>query len=214
MRILGPFVALALVAGAASAQQFPQGAAAREAQLLKRMGPQARAFIQREARREVAAGEANQATATAAAGAYGPTLGASSDADAEALAFLVLMEASRDSESDLKSIMEETKAANAAKAKQRTALQASGSSKAGIQDDSRVSIQNTSRPLTRPVPPRAVDSIQDDSRNRLDSTSELGEMASLRLQMAMDRRSKMMEALSNLMKKQSDTSSSIVSNLK
>ena len=47
-----------------------------------------------------------------------------------------------------------------------------------------------------------------------DSLSEASEIMSLRLQMYMDRRSKAIEALSNLMKKQSDTSSTIISNLK
>lgn len=44
--------------------------------------------------------------------------------------------------------------------------------------------------------------------------SEMGEMESLRLQMAMDRMSKMMSTLSNLLKKISDTQNSIVQNLK
>jgi len=48
----------------------------------------------------------------------------------------------------------------------------------------------------------------------LDSTSELGETESLRLQMAMDRLSKLMTTLSNLLKKLSDTGDSIVRNLK
>jgi hypothetical protein len=39
-------------------------------------------------------------------------------------------------------------------------------------------------------------------------------MESLRLQMAMDRYSKMMSTLSNLMKKMSETSESITANLK
>jgi len=47
----------------------------------------------------------------------------------------------------------------------------------------------------------------------LDSASEL-EMQSLRLQMAMDRLSKMMSTLSNLLKKISDTSSQLVQNSK
>ncbi len=49
---------------------------------------------------------------------------------------------------------------------------------------------------------------------RLDSMSEMGEMESLRLQMAMDRLSKFMSTLSNLLKKSSDTASGIVQNLK
>ena len=44
--------------------------------------------------------------------------------------------------------------------------------------------------------------------------SELGEMESLRLQMAMDRMSKMMTTLSNLLKKMQDTSAAITQNLK
>lgn len=40
------------------------------------------------------------------------------------------------------------------------------------------------------------------------------ELESLRLQMAMDRRAKAMETLSNLLKKTSETAASIVQNLK
>ena len=49
---------------------------------------------------------------------------------------------------------------------------------------------------------------------KLDSLSELGELESLRLQMAMDRLSKLMSTLSNLMKKVSETQATIVQNLK
>jgi hypothetical protein len=51
-------------------------------------------------------------------------------------------------------------------------------------------------------------------KNELDSLSDLGETESLRLQMAMDRMSKMMSTLSNILKKISDTAASIVQNLK
>jgi hypothetical protein len=57
---------------------------------------------------------------------------------------------------------------------------------------------------------RLVDEIKSD----LDSMSEMGEMESLRLQMAMDRMSKMMSTLSNLLKKMSDTAAQITQNLK
>lgn len=52
------------------------------------------------------------------------------------------------------------------------------------------------------------------AKSDLDSLSEMGEMESLRLQMAMDRQSKMMSTLSNLLKKISDTAQSITQNLK
>jgi hypothetical protein len=63
---------------------------------------------------------------------------------------------------------------------------------------------------------QTMDSTQskDMVKNKLDSLSEMGQMESLRLQMAMDRLSKFMQTLSNLLKKQSDTASAIVQNLK
>ena len=54
----------------------------------------------------------------------------------------------------------------------------------------------------------------DALRDELESLSEMGEMESLRLQMAMDRMSKLMSTLSNLLKKISDTASSITQNVK
>jgi len=59
-----------------------------------------------------------------------------------------------------------------------------------------------------------IDAAKDTVKNKLDSLSELGEMESLRLQMAMDRVSKFMQTLSNLQKKMSETSAAITQNLK
>lgn len=56
--------------------------------------------------------------------------------------------------------------------------------------------------------------MTDQAKDKVDSLSEMGEMESLRLQMAMDRKSKMMSTLSNLLKKSSETSSSIIQNIK
>jgi putative addiction module CopG family antidote len=56
--------------------------------------------------------------------------------------------------------------------------------------------------------------IEDELKNALDSMSEMSEMESLRLQMAMDRVSKLMSALSNILKKISDTQNAIITNLK
>jgi hypothetical protein len=54
----------------------------------------------------------------------------------------------------------------------------------------------------------------DFKMDHIDMMSEMGEMESLRLQMAMDRMGKMMFILSNLMKKMEDTASTITQNLK
>ena len=59
-----------------------------------------------------------------------------------------------------------------------------------------------------------MDNAKEIVKNKLDSMSEMGEMESLRLQMAMDRLSKMMSTLSNLLKKISDTASAITQNIK
>ena len=61
---------------------------------------------------------------------------------------------------------------------------------------------------------RQLEAARDAVQGDLDSMSELGEMESLRLQMAMDRYSKMMSTLSNIMKKVSETSDAITQNIK
>ena len=61
---------------------------------------------------------------------------------------------------------------------------------------------------------KEIDNLVDKMKTDLDSVSEMGEMESLRLQMAMDRFSKMMSTLSNIMKKISDTSQQITQNIK
>lgn len=54
----------------------------------------------------------------------------------------------------------------------------------------------------------------DALQGSVDAMSEMGEMESLRLQMTMDRMSKMMSTLSNILKKTSDTANSIIQNMK
>ena len=56
--------------------------------------------------------------------------------------------------------------------------------------------------------------LLDRIKGAIDAKSELGETESLRLQMAMDRVSKFMTALSNIEKKASDTDSAMVQNVK
>lgn len=55
--------------------------------------------------------------------------------------------------------------------------------------------------------------VEDIKRER-DSLSEISEMQSLRMQMMMDRLSKAISTISNIMKKLSETSSGIIQNLK
>ena len=59
-----------------------------------------------------------------------------------------------------------------------------------------------------------LEAIRDNLKGKLDSMSEMSEMTSLRLQMIMDRRSKLLSTLSNVMKKISATQDSLVQNIK
>ena len=71
-------------------------------------------------------------------------------------------------------------------------------------------VQGTKGGVTK----KDVENAKETIKNTLDSLSEMGEMESLRLQMAMDRLSKLMSTLSNLLKKSSDTASAITQNIK
>ena len=59
-----------------------------------------------------------------------------------------------------------------------------------------------------------LDCIVAELEGKLDSLSDLSEMAAIKMQMLMDRRSKFMEMLSNMMKKISETQAALVGNLK
>jgi hypothetical protein len=56
--------------------------------------------------------------------------------------------------------------------------------------------------------------LLDELKGKLDGMNEMSEMTSLRLQMAMDRRSKFISTLSNIMKKISTTQDTLTQNIK
>ncbi len=60
----------------------------------------------------------------------------------------------------------------------------------------------------------SLKSLLDDLKGKLDGMNEMSEMTSLRLQMTMDRRSKFISTLSNILKKISSTQDLLVQNLK
>ncbi len=167
------------------------------------------------------------------------------NADIEALCFLVLMEASKNTQEDLKSMMAVVKSNNEQKKQIRDLQRDFAQHKKDVSRPRLDSIQfvlkkppvvqtvntgkvmrsekmvptNTTRnkQLTT-VPPTVtkdeIDKTEQDIKDKLDSVNEMGETESLRLQMAMDRISKMMSSLSNIMKKISDSESSIIQNMK
>jgi hypothetical protein len=166
-------------------------------------------------------------------------------ADIAELAFVVLIEATRDADQDLRDIMAAIRAVTNAKAQLRKLLarverdvaENTGASEgqlsfgpAGLGGEE--SYHHAALPVPdagsagdvrtvatdlHPGPVTTEDqlrAIRDELRDRLDSMSAMSEMTSLRLQMAMDRRSKFVEALSNIMKKIDSTQETIVQNLK
>jgi hypothetical protein len=220
-----------------------------------------------------------------------PSLSQNTDgADIEALAFLVLMQAAKSAQEDVRAVMASVKAINETKAKLRDADQdrqkladpcdgksivswrdcigrirvATAKMELAALDVSKAAVETVlaeSRELMRAIEAaskrqgqvagesylgdpckhtavaawriclkrieqRLAGRAPDEASKRelntmlaqikadIDSMSEMGEMESLRLQMAMDRMSKMMSTLSNLLKKISDTASRITQNLK
>jgi hypothetical protein len=185
--------------------------------------------------------------------------------DASEAAFLVLAMATKDMDDDLRMIMAEIKAANAAKQKLRDQIKdlndwiseamgkAGDPSKSSDIDNNKVSgkppataartqsvkvppirsasLQKASSPVIhleyvkaptiRPLPPRNSDvsvsslkALLDEDKDQLDGLNELSEMTTLRLQMTMDRRSKFISTLSQMMKKTSTTQDTLVQNIK
>jgi hypothetical protein len=167
------------------------------------------------------------------------------DGDIEQLAFIVMMEAAKSAEDDLKQIMSGVRAITAAKRELRVLIckVANDIAENTSRDQGTISFgsgglgseeayHRASLPLPSPrcdggvvdtvtdLHPGSIteiaqlQSIRDALEAKLDSMSEMSEMTSLRLQMAMDRRSKLMQTLSNIMKKISDTNNAITQNIK
>jgi hypothetical protein len=142
------------------------------------------------------------------------TPGAMNGGDIEAIAFLVLMQAAKSAREDLKAVMDAVRELNRRKARRREARQAEKKAcRRNRIDAAACDADGATRKALKLM--RVLEDLSlDELRKDVDSMSEIGEMESLRLQMAMDRLSKMMSALSNLLKKTSDTADAIARNLK
>jgi hypothetical protein len=142
----------------------------------------------------------------------GASLGVVAGGDIAAIAFTVMIEAARASQDDLRAIMGDIKAINAAKAGVRKLLDTGKPGRApnGTVFDAEASVQLAATIAVAEI----TDEVRDVLRAKRDSLDEMSEMDMLRLQMAMDRVSKMMSTLSNLLKTLADTQAAIVQNLK
>jgi hypothetical protein len=184
---------------------LPPGAAATEARLMTKVGPQTRAFIRQEAAGQRGAATFSDTVALERIG-KSRALGQLREGDIDALAFLVMMEAAKSAQEDLKSIMDGVKAINDAKVSNRPTARTNSVRPHAAINRGAISVVPRSK--------QDIDNQIERSKGDVDSMSEMGEMESLRLQMAMDRMLKMMSTLSNLLKKMSDTNTTITQNLK
>jgi hypothetical protein len=112
------------------------------------------------------------------------------------LVYLVMRQAVEDAEADLKAVMDEIRARNERLHRWRKLVADLEAHRDGAANEDLI---------------RSAGKIIAD---QLSTPSEMSELMQLRLQMALDRRSKFEEALSNLLKKQSDTAAAIIRNLK
>jgi hypothetical protein len=221
---IGPGAALPPAAATAAATpRLAQGLEARRVKMVGNLKPGVRAKLDKPIADVLRSGQAGKAppdymaVARASLGSSS-VLGNMSDGDIMALAFLVLMEASKSAQEDLKAIMAGVKAINAQKAAARATLAAINAAKASQKpcakleclDAIAASADYTKADLD--AVKQALEPLPEGQRTG--KLSELGELQQMRLQMFMDRQAKMTETLSNLLKKISDTSSSITSNLK
>jgi hypothetical protein len=184
--------------------------------------------------------------------------------DVSEAAFIVLSMATKDMDDDIRMIMAEIRATNAAKQKMRelikelngwisremskypesedidnekvgesetparavrpavkTAAPAARRATFETKTSPVIHLDYVKAPAVPPLPPRnsgltvsALKSLRDDLKGNLDGLNEMSEMTALRLQMTMDRRSKFIQTLSNIMKKASTTQEKLAQNIK
>jgi len=164
----------------------------------------------------------NQQVLSRKAKAYAGIYSITGEADIQALVFLVLMQATKSANEDIRAIMEKVKSDNEKKKKLREAKETLSKNQAislgqydsinlalikpVIKQQVAVNQSNISR--------QDIKSLAEKVSRDLDSMNEMSEMNSLRLQIAMDRLSKMQSSLSNILKKIDSTQNQIVQNLK
>jgi len=139
-------------------------------------------------------------------------LGNMNNNDIEALAFLVLMQAAKSAQEDLKSIMATVKATNAEKEKQREKMNNLNKEKLATavkpdQQNAQVKKDGSLKFTMSPEMAKKLD-IQKDGLD------ELTQEQQLKLQMFMDRQSQLEQAISNILKKIADTQNQIIQNIK
>jgi hypothetical protein len=215
---------LCLTAVAAERVHMPRlapGVAQRIGGLQGRLGPRTRDFVGQEAAKIVARG--GFSLLQVRMDIESADLAAANGGDIDALVQLALLQAAVDEESDLRGQINAMQAALNQKKAMREAGADGRRNGQTLKTQSSADYARLSQAGSVVAPVYNLDSAAalsglDDriaaDQDDLDSLGTLGEMQQLRLQMLMDRRAKILELLSNLMKAASDTSAAIAGNLK
>jgi hypothetical protein len=141
-----------------------------------------------------------------------PPLTLPSDIDSAVL--LVMLEASKSAQEDLKAIMAVVKSANAERALTTAPRSSAAPCSGKTTADWRACLRQIEAKVAKlpPDPDRAA--LIRSINGKIDSMSDINEVGQLKLQQMMDRRSQLMEMLSNLMTRVSDTNDSLIANVK
>jgi hypothetical protein len=226
-------LAAAPIVQAADLVMVPPDVAAKQQELLPLIPASAQPKIVYAARSlavPIMQGTVNEQSANPA------VIAAFGDMDIDAIVAVVMLEAAKDAQADLKQLLDEMNKLNEQKRKLREytdtliARRAAMSKDAAAEYRARTSVPAVQKtpflqleyaryePLTPVDPSRLtlaeLDVLIADSQAELDSMGKSGERISMMLQMAMDRVSKFMTMVSNIMKKVNDDASSIIRNLK
>lgn len=154
------------------------------------------------------------------------------EGDIDALAEMVMMECAHDHETDLKDILDKMRDGNEKKKALRSQITAEREALAKKKDELRAAYDasddpkkpatfddymkgqlafgDPAKPVSFEVQSEAIDGLQ----KQMDSLGDLTQELQLKLQMALDRRAKMYETLSAIMKKSAATGDAIIQNMK
>jgi len=227
----------------------PQEAVNRYAKLNTALQPSAKSWIETQARIElqrpsldVASLEAAVRARFSGAGSAAPHAssgaGIPAGADIEAMAFIVLMQATNDQNQDLQEIMNEVQAQTKAKQALRDLLNqvqrdvasnanqqakevcATAECRSIAQQIAQVEslTSQTGHPVrfnaSNPPTYGQLRQAQATANESLDSLSDMSQSMQMKIQMEQSEYSQIMEAISNVEKKMTDTSNSIIQNMK
>jgi hypothetical protein len=183
---------------------------AREQRWLAEVSPPVREWVAAEAQRQRVVPQPDAGAIAANAQAAFP---AATPADLEALAFLVMAAVARDADEDLRAQAEALQAANERKRAQREAARQAREAQATLRKDSAAG--SVAPAPASPAAPRTVTRAELAQAPRPDDAmADRSEEVALRLQAQQERRARILETLSNMMKKISETQSSITGNIK